>query len=250
MRRICVINQKGGVGKTTTTVNVAAGLARKGKRVLVLDLDPQANVSACFCAFSEKNMYHLLIEEEPVEMCTVNISENLDVIPCDKNLAKAELALAGVPSRETILRRRLVTLTDYDYVIIDCPPSIGLLNQNALMYAKEAFIPVSTDYLSIDALRKMTATIDEINELFHHKLKITAIIPTMYDGRIKSSKEMLAEMKKGYDSIVMPPIRVNSKLKEAPAHGISIFDFAKSSRGGKDYMELVNKVIDAEFYYG
>lgn len=248
MRKIAVISQKGGVGKTTTTVNLAAGLARKGKKVLVLDLDPQGNVSTCFFASNPKNMYHLLVEDEKPENCIVNVGDLLDIIPSDKTLAKAELSLSGVPSRETILKRRMDGMENYEYIIIDCPPSLSLLSQNAMTFAGEAFIPVATEYLSIDALRKTNQTIDEINELFKHKLKITAIIPTMYDKRIKSGIKALAEIKKGYNGLVTEPIRTNSKLKESPEKGVSIFDYAKSSRGAKDYMKLVDKIIDGEFF--
>ena len=248
MRKIAVISQKGGVGKTTTTVHLAAGLAKKGKKVLILDLDPQGNVSTCFFANAPKNMYHLLVEDIPPEQCIMNVSELLDIIPSDKSLAKAEMALAGVPSRETVLKRRLEHLNSYDYIIVDCPPSLSLLSQNALMFAKEAFIPVATEYLSIDALRKTNQTIEEMNDLFKHKIKITAIIPTMYDKRIKSCIKSLAEIKKGFNGLVTDPIRINAKLKEAPEKGISVFDFAKSSRGAKDYMKLIEKVLDGEFY--
>lgn len=248
MRRIAVVSQKGGVGKTTTTVNLAAGLAKKGKKVLILDLDPQGNVSTCFFASNKKNMYHLLVDDEDPKNCIFNVTDFLHIIPSDKMLAKAELSLSGMPSRETVLKRRMENITNYDYVIIDCPPSLSLLSQNALTYAKEAFIPVATEYLSIDALRKTNQTIDEINELFSHKLKISAVIPTMYDKRIKSGIKALAEIKKGYNGLVTDPIRINSKLKEAPEKGVSVFDFAKSSRGAKDYMKLVEKVIDGDFF--
>lgn len=248
MRKIAVISQKGGVGKTTTTVHLAAGLAKKGKKVLILDLDPQGNVSTCFFANHPRNMYHLLIDDEKPESCTMNVSDLLDIIPSDKTLAKAELALSGVPSRETVLKRRMADVKNYDYIIIDCPPSLSLLSQNALNFAKEAFIPVATEYLSIDALRKTNQTIEEVNELFKHNLKITAIIPTMYDKRIKSCIKSLAEIKKGFNGLVTEPIRINAKLKEAPEKGMSTFDFAKSSRGAKDYMKLVEKVLDGEFY--
>ena len=248
MRKIAVISQKGGVGKTTTALHLAAGLAKKGKKVLILDLDPQGNVSQSLYASSAKNMYHLLVENENPKNCIVNVSELLDVIPCTKDLAKAEISLAGQPSRETVLRRKLEMLNGYHYVIVDCPPSINLLSQNALMYVNEAFIPVSTEYLGIDALRKTNQTIDELNELFNHKVRITAIIPTMYDKRIKSGVKALAEIKKGYNGIVTLPIRVNSTLKEAPEKGQSVFEFAKSSRGAKDYMKLVETVIDGEFF--
>ncbi len=248
MRKICIINQKGGVGKTTTTVNLAAGLAMKDKKVLILDLDPQGNISTSFCAASEKNMYHILVEDVNPYECIINVAENLDIITSDKRLAQAELVLAGMPSRETVLRRRLADLHGYDYVLIDCPPTINLLNQNALLYANEAFIPVVTDYLSIDALRKMEATINELNELFDHNLMISTIIPTMYDKRVRSNIMNLAEIKKGFRDRVAEPIRINSKLREAPASGVNIFEFAKYSNGAKDYLKLVDKVLKSEFY--
>ncbi|MBI2548256.1 ParA family protein [Candidatus Woesearchaeota archaeon] len=249
MRKICIINQKGGVGKTTTTVNLAAGLANKGKRVLLLDLDPQGNVSTCLCARADKNIYHLLAEGENPKKCMVELTKDFHLITSDKTLAKAELILSGQPNRELALRKAMRTVQDYDYVFIDCPPSINLLNQNALLYADEAFIPVSTDYLGLDALKKMVATIDNFNELFEHTLKVTAIIPTLHDKRNKICVQTLNEIKKGYNGIVVEPIGINSKLKEAPSKGLTIFDYAKGSRGAKDYLKLVNTVIEKEFYY-
>lgn len=247
MRKICIINQKGGVGKTTTAVNLAIGLARKDKRVLLLDLDAQGNVSTCLCAATERNMYHVLVEDEDPNNCVIEVEENLHLITSDKNLAKAELALSGEPSRETVLRRKLELLDEYDYLLIDCPPSFNLLNQNALLYANEAFVPVSTDYLSLDALRKMDMAIEELNSLFDHNLRITQVIPTMYDKRVKSSLSVLRDMRKGFSSRVSMPIRVNSKLREAPNKGESIYDYDKSSRGAKDYTKLVDKVITSEY---
>lgn len=249
MRKICVINQKGGVGKTTTTVNLAVGLARKGRKVLILDLDPQGNVSTYLCANSEKNMYHLLVDKEDPTECIVNVQENLDIIPSNKDLVKAELSLAGTPSRENVLKRTMSSLKSYQYILMDCPPSLSLLSQNALMFSTEAFIPVATEYLALDGLKKIYADIQEMNELFGHKLKITCVIPTLYDKRIKSCIETLGEIKRGYGSIVTNPIGVNSKLKEAPGKGMTIFDYAKYSKGAKDYQKLVDIVIDQEFEY-
>ncbi|MFH1317322.1 MAG: AAA family ATPase [Candidatus Woesearchaeota archaeon] len=249
MRTICIINQKGGVGKTTTVASLSVGLARKGRKVLILDLDSQGNLSTYLCAHSDKNMYHLLINKENPNNCIVNIAENLDIIPSNKELAQAEISLSGIPSRETVLKRALEPVKGYDYILVDCPPSLSLLSQNALAFCKEAFVPVATEYLALDGLKKISANIDEMNELFKHKLKISAIIPTMYDKRIKSCIKTLAEIRRGYNGIVLPPIRTNSKLKEAPGLGTSIYDYAKYSRGAKDYQKLVDAVIDQEFYY-
>lgn len=246
MRKICIINQKGGVGKTTTTVNLAAGLAAKNKKVLILDLDPQGNVNTNLCLPYEKSMYNLLVDDADPRECITHVNEFLHIIPSTNALSEAEMILTGRASREMVLRRAMQHVTEYDYIIVDCPPSISLLNQNALLFAKEAFIPVATEYLALDALRKMQATITDINELFDHNLRISLVIPTMYDKRIKSSIQTLAEIRKGYNGQVALPIRVNSKLKESPSAGQTIYDHAKSSNGAKDYMKLTEAVIAAE----
>jgi chromosome partitioning protein len=249
MRKVCIINQKGGVGKTTTTINLAAGLASRNKKVLIVDLDPQGNINTNFMQPTVQNLYHVLVENVDPRSVIIPMTDFLHILPSDSSLSKAELILAGTASRETVLRRAMQHITEYDYVLVDCPPSINLLNQNALLYGHEAFIPVATEYLSLDALRKMEKTVNEINELFNHNMHISLIIPTMYDKRIKSSLRTLMELKKGFNSKVSLPIRVNSKLKEAPEKGMTIFDHARSSNGAKDYLALTEKVIANEYYY-
>ena len=248
MRVIAIINQKGGVAKTTTTINLATGLSRAGKRVLVIDFDPQGNTSTWFCKKSDKTMYDLLINSVHPAECIVNINQQLDLITSNSDLAKAELVISGMNSRETLLRRKMSPVINYDYILIDCPPSISLLNINALVYASEAFIPVSTDFLALDALKKMQITIDEINDLFSHNIKITTVIPTLFDRRNKSCTDILNEIKRGYEDRVSSPIRVNSKLKEAPGKGKDIFEYAKNSRGAEDYMKLTQAVIASEYF--
>ena len=247
MRKIAIINQKGGVAKTTTTINLSSGLAAKGKRVLVVDLDPQGNVGTCFCVQGEKTVYDLLVDGADPFDCITNVAENLDVITSDNSLAKAELVMSGQTSRETILKRKLEALFNYDYIILDCPPSLSLLNINALLFAHEAFVPVSTTFLALDALKKISTTIDEMNELFNHDIKITTVIPTMFDKRVKSSISILKEIRRGYDELVTDPIRVNTKLMEASNYGKSIFDYAKRSRGAEDYQKLTKTVIANEY---
>ncbi len=248
MRKICIINQKGGVAKTTTTVNLASALASSGKRVLVLDLDPQGNISTCFCVNNDRGVYHLLVDDvEPFD-CIFNVTENLDVITSDSSLAKAELIITGQTSRETVLRRKMEGIFNYDYVLIDCPPSLSLLNINALLYANEAFVPVATDFLALDALKKITQTIGEINELFDHDIKITQVIPTLYDKRNKSCVQTLRDIKRGFEELVSNPIRINSKLREAPSVGKDIFEYAKRSSGASDYKKLAKTVMDSEEY--
>ncbi len=243
MRRIVVINQKGGVGKTTTVVNLASGLAKLGKKVLLIDLDPQGNVTHSLHKQSDKDIYDILVEGADPKDCIVPVAENLDLISSKETLTKAEMILVGEASRETVLRRKLAPLSGYDFVFLDCPPSLGLLNQNAILYADEIFIPASTDFLALSGLRNMTKAIAKINEVFHHQAKVSKIIPTMYDQRNKVCVEALEEMKKEFSGLLTPEIRVNTKLKEAPKSGTSIFDYAASSHGAEDYNSLVGSIL-------
>lgn len=249
MRKIAVINLKGGVGKTTTSINLGIGLSNKKRRVLLVDMDPQANLTEALFLRNDKTIYDLLINKVHPSEAILKVNDFLDAIISDKRLSNGELIMAGMPSRETILRRAMEPVFNYDYVIIDCPPSNGLLNYNALLYADEAFVPVSTDYLGIVGLRRIVEILDEINELFDHKIKISTVIPTMFDRRNKICNESLNEIKRGFNGEVVDPIRVNSKLKEMPRSGMSIFDYAKRSRGADDYSKLVNHLLNKEEYY-
>ena len=248
MRKICIINQKGGVGKTTTAVNLAFGLASQGKRVLIVDIDPQGNISTCIGGESYKDLYDLLIENAEVGECISHIAPNLDVIKSKETLTKAEFILMGEQSRETCLRRKLAPLKsyNYDYVIIDCPPSLGLLNQNALLYCDEALIPASTDVLGFDALKKIITAIHKINDVFGHTLQITKIIPTMHDVRNKVCTETLGKMQNDYYNLVADPIRISSKFKEAPDKKKSIFEYDRAGKGSEDYQRLVKLVMRDE----
>ncbi len=247
MRKICVINQKGGVGKTTTAVNIAAGLSRAGKKVLLIDLDAQGNVQTSIGATSQKSLYHFIIENAQLNECVSVLGKNLDILRSDETLTKAETMIAQLPKENfLVLREKFAAIKSYDYVILDCAPSLGMINQNAMLYASEAIIPVSTDFLGMDALTKISEVIAQINDYFDHDLHITRIVPTMYDSRIRSSKEVLQHMQNDYFSLLTEPIRVNSKLRDAPAHMKSIFSFAPSSRGAKDYYSLVQVILSDE----
>jgi chromosome partitioning protein len=247
VRKICVINQKGGVGKTTTTVNIAYGLAEAGKSVLVIDFDPQGNVSKCFPITESKgDMHDILVDSANPNECLHKIKENLFVITSRETLVKAELIMAGESGREHLMIRKLAGLQDFDYILIDCAPSLGLLNQNAMLYCKEAFVPVSTDYLGLEGLKKMIATVNTMNDVFEHDLKITKVIPTLYDARLKTCKESLAKIQNEFYEAATNPIRTNSKLREAPKASKTIFEYAKSSNGAKDYKQLVGHVLHDE----
>lgn len=243
MRKICMINQKGGVGKTTTVVNLAYGLATTGKRVLVIDLDAQGNVSTCFGTRSDHDIYEILIDNLNPTACIKNIASNLDLISSKETLTKAEMILVGEQNREMVLRRKLTPITGYDFIILDCPPSLGLLNQNAMLYADEIFIPTSTDALGLVGIRNMVAAIQTLNTVFGHKLQVSKVIPTLYDSRNKVCKSALLELKKEFADIITEPIHSNTKLKEAPQFGKPIFVYDKTGRASKDYQLLVDNVL-------
>lgn len=245
MRKIAVINQKGGVGKTTTAINLSAGLASMNKKVLLIDLDAQGNIGTYFKKYSERDIYNLLVDKDiSYQDCLVELTDKLHLITSKETLEKAEVIITEFESRETTLIRKLKDLkdSDYDYIILDCPPSLGLLNQNALLFSNEAVIPVSTDFLGLDALEKMEKAIDSINNHFGHNLQISAIVPTMYDKRNKICKESLNNLNTKYSEIVTNSVRMCSKLKEAPKSRKSIYAYARSSISAKEYMDVTNKI--------
>ena len=246
MRKICIINQKGGVGKTTTAVNIAAGLSRHDRKVLLIDFDAQGNISTSLSLDGENEIGHILTENADIQQSTKYLGRNLDLIPSRETLSMTELKLSALPNKEFVMKEKLNDLKDYNYVIIDCPPSLGVLNQNALLYACEAFIPVSTDYLGYDALLKMIKVIETINSRFSHKIKITKVIPTLYDKRNKTCKVYLDKISNQFYELATDPIRINSKLKEAPEHGKSIFSYASGSRGAQDYQKLIKQILNEE----
>jgi chromosome partitioning protein len=246
MRTICIINQKGGVAKTTTTISLAAGLSRKGKKVLIMDLDAQGNIGVALKSQSVKDMYDFLINGSDYRECVIHLGDNLDIITSNETLTKAEFLLVAEPNRELILKNKITEIKDYDYILIDCSPSLGLLNQNALLSASEAIIPTSTDILGYKALKKIVLAIESLNNVFEHNCKITKIVPTMYDKRLKICKEVLRDITNDYYEIVSDPIHTCSKLKETPGKGQSIFKYAPKSIAAKDYARLVQAVIQDE----
>ena len=247
MRTICVINQKGGVGKTTTAVNLGAGLAREGRKVLLMDLDPQGNVSTSLDCFPKKDMFDLLFNNASIDECIVNMGKNFDIIPSKETLTKADALLQNIEHKHFVLKNKMKpAIEKYDYIIVDCPPSLNLLNQNAILFSEEAFIPVATDFLSYDALNKMIEAINDINMYYDHMCDVTKIIPTMFDKRNKLAKDVLSKINSDHYGLVAEPIRVCSKIRESPKYKKSVFSHAKSSRGAKDYSTLVRHVIYEE----
>lgn len=244
MRKIALINSKGGVAKTTSSVNLAAGLAANGKKVLILDLDPQGHDGVLFgIKPGEKSMAELIIGQAAPEECFQTVRPNLTGILCDSRLEKAGRILAGESYRETKLKRLMAKVDGFDYVICDCSPGLNLLNQNALMFVDEVFIPVSMEFLSLYGLSELERQLEEAREMSGHDIKIGKIIPTFYDRRNKRSEEILELLKKRFGSIVTAPIRINSRLSEAAATQKTIYEYDPKSPGAEDYSSLTKEVL-------
>ena len=244
-RRIAVLNQKGGTGKTTTAVNVAAGVAERGRNVLLVDTDAQGNVGVSLGVAGEQSLYHVLVDRaEPVDV-SVPVRSSLDVITSDATLAVAEIWLARQTpeQRSRIMTKRFnqaQVSRRYDYVIIDCGPSLNLLNQNALSYADEVIIPVTCDYLALVGVKQVLRTIKDVERHLHHAVRVSAVLPTFYDGRTRLAREVLETLQGHFKHRCLEPIRSNQRLAEAPSHRKSIFEYAPTSHGAADY----NRVVD------
>jgi len=243
VRIIAVTNQKGGTGKTTTVVNLGFALAQGGFRTLLVDLDAQGNLGISFGIEGERSLYHILVEGADPSACAVNVRLNLDLIPSNETVASAELIMTGEPGREKLLARRIRGLRLYDVVLLDCPPSLSLLSQNALTYAEEVLIPISMDYLALIGVKQILKTITMINEVLEHPVTISGIVPTFYDIRNRISREVLTTLKEHFGEQVLSPIRVNTKLREAPSHKQSIFEYDPHSYGAQDYQRLAHEVL-------
>ncbi len=244
-RRVAVLNQKGGTGKTTTSVNLAAGIAERGHKVLLVDTDAQGNVGVSLGVAGEKSLYHVLVEGmDPTEVA-VPVRQHLDVITSDATLAAAEIWLArqDPQQRSRIMTKRLNLMQvsrRYDYVFIDCGPSLNLLNQNALSYADEVVIPVTCDYLALVGVKQVLRTIKDVERHLGHAVRVSAVLPTFYDGRTRLAREVYETLQGHFKQKCLDPIRMNTKLAEAPSHRKSIFEYAPQSHGAADY----NRVVD------
>ena len=243
-RRLAIFNHKGGTGKTTTSVSIAAGLAAQGLRVLLVDTDSQGNVAVSLGVKAERSLYHVLVMGLAPSAAAVNVRPNLDLIASNETLAAAELYLAGRQNRDRILRDRLDAGTkDYDVVLLDCSPSLSLLNQNALVFADGVLVPVACDYLSLVGVRQVIKTVKNVNSLLHHPVQIWGVLPTFYDARARICRDAVETLEKHFGDRCLQPIRQATRVKEAPASAKTIFEHAPESHAAIDYARVVETLV-------
>ncbi len=251
-RIISIANQKGGVGKTTTAVNLASCLAERGKKVLAVDMDPQGNMSSGLSIDKEnidKSTYELLIGEIEVEEGIIEENlENLDILPTNINLSAAEVELIGVENVHYILKEALQKVKDkYDFVIIDCPPSLSLLTLNAMVAADSVIVPIQCEYFALEGLSQLMHTINLVKDRLNPELEIEGVVFTMYDARTNLSLQVVENVKDNLEfNIYKTIIPRNVRLAEAPSHGIPINIYDSKSIGAESYRLLADEVINRE----
>ncbi len=249
-RNIAIVNQKGGVGKTTTAANLGAALADRGQRVLLIDLDAQANLSAHF-GFSPDDspdsptMYEVLKAERKIEDAVLKVTERLSLAPASLLLSAADLELGGVIGRELLLRQALRSVQEqYDFIIIDCPPSLGLLSLNGLVAAKRVIVPVQSEFLALHGVRQLLDTIDRVRSAYNPSLAIGGVLLCLHDSRRRLARSVADTVREYFGELVFDTvIRTNVALAEAPARGTAIFSYDAKSSGAEDYANFAEEVL-------
>lgn len=251
-RIIAVSNQKGGVGKTTTAINLSACLAEKGLKVLVIDMDPQGNTTSGFGVDkynTENTVYELMVGECLLEECLIeNIYEKLSLIPSNVNLAGAEIELIDIEEKEFILKKEIEKIKDnFDYVIIDCPPSLNILTVNAMTTANTILVPIQCEYYALEGLSQLIHTINLVKERLNPELEIEGVVFTMYDARTNLSLQVVENVKENlHQNIYKAIIPRNVRLAEAPSHGLPINVYEPKSAGAEAYRDLATEVMERE----
>ncbi len=261
MRRLAIINQKGGVGKTTTTVNLGAALAQSGARVLLIDLDPQGHLTLHAgreVTDGDSSVYDVLISGTPVLSACMDVSENLKLLPADIDLAAAESELVSVTGREVVLREAIDAVGDeFDYLLVDCPPSLGVLTVNALVACSEVVVPLQTQFFALQGLSRLFDTIMLVKQRINPGLSVLGVVLCMHEAQTRLGNEVVDDLRRFLDSgrgggapwakarIFNTCIRRNIKLAEASGFGQSIFDYAPRSNGALDYADLTDEIFGA-----
>ena len=259
MRIIALMNQKGGVGKTTTTDNLGAAMAEQGKRVCLIDLDPQAHLTINYGVEPSSDicsLYNMLVDGASFLEAVFKIDDNIALVPSSIDLAAAEVELVSVLGRETLLKKRLESAQhDFDYILVDCPPSLGLLTLNALAVADEVIIPMQPHFLALQGVAKLLETVQLVNKRINPKLKVSGIVLTMFDSQTKLSNEVVAELNSFILGALGKPlpwagarifkskIRRNIKLAESPSFGQHIIAYEPTSNGAADYRALAREIM-------
>lgn len=252
-KTIAIFNQKGGVGKTTTNINLAACLAIKGKRVLILDIDPQGNTTSGV-GISKKGLeattYEILVSDDinPRDAIMNTTVKNLDIIPASVNLAGAEIELVGLEGREKRLKKNIDKIKDeYDYIFIDCPPSLGLLTINSLTAVDSVLIPIQCEFYALEGVSQLMSTIELVKKNLNPKLEIQGVILSMFDGRTNLSIQVVEEVKKYFrEKVYTTVIPRNVRLAEAPSYGMPITEYDPKSAGALAYQEFAEEFLDLE----
>lgn len=253
MKIICVFNQKGGVGKTTTNINLCAYLAMEGYKVLTIDIDPQGNTTSGFGIDKrnlESSMYEVLTTDLPLKEIVIgsDLVQNLYVAPSTMDLAGAEVEMIGIPSRETVLLNKIKEIKDeYDYVFIDCPPSLGVLTLNALTCSNSVLIPIQCEFYALEGVGQLVNTIQLVKKSLNKGLEIEGVLMTMFDYRTNLSNEVYSEVKKYFkDKVYKNTIPRNIRLAESPSFGLPIMLYDEKCKGTKAYLDFTKEFLEKQ----